>query len=79
MEDAVDKVITICIAAGLGAILVGSFVLPVFSDMLGTLTTENYGSLEDLDTYKTLLGFVLIMVIVGFAIAIIRNASSRDR
>ncbi len=84
-ENAIDKVVTICIAAGVGAILVCSFVLPIFADMLGTLTTEGEDAIydedmkSDVDTWKTLLGVVAMVVIVAFMVAIVRSMTSKSR
>lgn len=80
-DNPIDKVVTLCIAAGIGAIMVCSFVLPVFNDMFGTLTTENLDHVDgsDIDTWKTLLGVVVLMVIVAFLVALIRGITSRSR
>jgi|GEM_PF-5745426 len=80
-ENAIDKVITICIAAGVGAILVCSFVLPVFDDMFGMLTTTDLPNSDsgDIDTWKSMLGVVVIIVIVAFMVAIIRGITTRSR
>ena len=80
-DNPIDKVVTLCIAAGIGAIMVCSFVLPVFNDMFGTLTTSNLENVSsgDLDTWKTLLGVVVLLVIVAFMVALIRNITSKAR
>lgn len=80
-DNPIDKVVTLCIAAGIGAIMVCSFVLPVFNDMFGTLTTTNLENVSsgDLDTWKTLLGVVVLLVIVAFMVALIRNITSKAR
>lgn len=84
-DNALDKVIMSCLAAGVGAILVCSFVIPIFADMLGTLeTTANGGAYapameSDLNLWYTMLSLVVLMVIVGFLISIIRNATNRGR
>lgn len=91
-DNALDKVIMSCVAAGVGAILVCSFVIPVFADMMGTLVEESgtpgqegytpgYASdmMGDIELWKTMLALVVLMVIVGFLIAIIRNATNKGR
>lgn len=78
-DDAVDKVVTISLAAALGAILVSALVIPVFNDMLAGLTSDAYGGIENLDTVKTLLGIVLIIVVVAFIIAIVRGGLRNNR
>lgn len=83
-DDAVDKVVTISIAAALGAILVASLVIPVFNDMLGSLSATDgqghliFDNIENLSTISTLLGVVLLLVVVAFAISIVRG-SLRNR
>ena len=80
MEDSVDRVIGICIAAAIGAVLVCSMVIPIVSSMLGTLTADALGPVSDqLDTWKTLIELVVMMVIVGLVIAVIRGVTNRDR
>lgn len=76
-NDAIDKVVTVCIAAALAAILIGSLVLPVFSNMFGTI--DSITGLDEIDTYKTLLALIPLMVIVGIVIAIIRSSALRNR
>lgn len=78
-DDAVDKVVTISIAAALGAILVASLVIPVFNNMLGGLTAEAFPNIADLGTITSLLGVVLIIVIVGFVVAIVRGGLRSNR
>lgn len=80
-DNPIDKVVTLCIAAGIGAIMVCSFVLPVFNDMLGSINSTNMENVSsgDLDTWKTLLGVVVLLVIVAFMVALIRNITSRSR
>lgn len=80
-NNPIDKVVTLCIAAGVGAIMVCSFVLPVFNDMLGTLTTQSMDHVEEgaLETWKTLLGVVILIVIVAFMVALVRNITSKSR
>lgn len=78
-DDAVDKVVTISLAAALGAILVSALVIPVFNDMLTGLTDAAYGGIDNLDTVKTLLGIVLIIVVVAFIIAIVRGGLRTNR
>lgn len=78
-DDAVDKVVTISVAAALGAILVSALVIPVFNDMLLGLTSETYRGIENLDTVKTLLGIVLIVIVVAFIIAIVRGGLKNNR
>lgn len=81
-ENAIDKVITVCIAAGLGAVMLCSFVIPIFAEMLATLFVGDGGYSEDMagdiELWKTMLGFVVLIVILGFIIAIVRQ-TSRDR
>lgn len=83
-DDAVDKVVTISIAAAMGAILVASLVIPVFNDMLGSLSETDgqghliFGNIDNLSTISTLLGVVLLLVVVAFAISIVRG-SLRNR
>lgn len=83
-DDAVDKVVTISIAAAMGAILVSSLVIPVFNDMLGSLSATDgqghpiFGNIDNLSTISTLLGVVLLLVVVAFAISIVRG-SLRNR
>lgn len=80
MEDSVDRVIGICIAAAIGAILVCSMVIPVVSSMLGTLTADAFGPVADqLGTWKTLIELVVMMVIVGLVIAVVKGVTNRDR
>lgn len=80
MEDSVDRVIGICIAAAIGAILVCSMVIPVVSSMLGTLTVDAFGPVADqLGTWKTLIELVVMMVIVGLVIAVVKGVTNRDR
>lgn len=82
MEDSLDRVIGICIAAALGAILVCSMVIPVVSSMLGTLdvTNEALGPVSDqLGTWTTLIELVVMMVIVGLIIAVVKGVTNRDR
>ena len=78
-DDAVDKVVTISLAAALGAILVSALVIPVFNDMLVGLKSTTYTGIENLDTVKTLLGLVLIIVVVAFIIAIVRGGLRNNR
>lgn len=73
-DSAIDKVITICIAAAIGAILVCSLVIPVFNDMLGGLTATALPNVSgSLDTWKTLISLAVMMTIIGFVIAIIKG------
>lgn len=78
-DNAVDKVVTISIAAALGAILVASLVIPVFNDMLGTLTATAFPNVENLSTITSLLGVVLIIVIVAFVVAIVKGGLRSNR
>lgn len=91
-DNALDKVIMSCIAAGVGAILVCSFVIPVFANMMGTLVQEQgtpgqegyvpgYSAdmMGDVNLWSTMLSLVVLMVIVGFLIAIVRNATNKGR
>ena len=91
-DNALDKVVMSCVAAGVGAILVCSFVVPIFADMLGTLVVEEGtpGSADyqpgydpamqgDLTLWSTMLSLVVLMVIVGFLVSIIRNSTNRGR
>lgn len=91
-DNALDKVIMSCLAAGVGAILVCSFVVPVFANMLGTLVVQegtpgqpgyvpgyDESMSADLELWSTMLSIVVLMVIVGFLIAIVRNATNRGR
>lgn len=77
-DDAISKVITVCVAAALAAILIGSLVLPVFSNMFASLTNIT-GLGDNLETYKTLLALIPLMVIVGVVIAIIRSSAMKNR
>lgn len=83
MEDSLERVIGICIAAAVGAILVCSMVIPVVSSMLGTLTVTDSNGLGpvsgELETWKTLIELVVMMVIVGLVIAVVRGVTNRDR
>lgn len=82
MEDGTDRVIGICIAAAIGAVLVCSMVIPIVSSMLGTLvpTNEALGPVADqLETWKTLIELVVMMVIVGLVIAVIRGVTNKNR
>lgn len=89
-DNALDKVIMACTAAGVGAILVCSFVIPVFVNMLATLVVQEGTPGEegyvpgydpafagDLELWSTMLSIVVLMVILGFIIAIVRNMTSR--
>lgn len=80
-DNALDKVITGCIAAGLGSILVCSFVIPTVANMLGNLTQTNYPDIQktDLDMWKALIGLVVVMAIIGLIIAIVRGFALRSR
>ncbi len=80
-DNALDKVITGCIAAGLGSILVCSFVIPTVANMLGNLTQTNYPHVQktDLDMWKALIGLVVVMAIIGLIIAIVRGFALRSR
>lgn len=82
-DSAIDRTITACIAAGLGAVLVCSFVIPTIANMLGNLQT-NYASgspiSDDLAMYKTLIGLVIMISIIGLLVAVIRGfAVTNDR
>ena len=86
-DNALDKVITGCIAAGLGSILVCSFVIPTIADMLGNITLDklngenNANGLTqgDIDTWRTLITLTVMLVIVGLIIAIVRGFAVRSR
>lgn len=81
-DNPIDKTVNIAIAAGVGAILVCSFVLPIFAQMLGTLVTGDVypESMSDqLESWKTLLGVVALIVIVAFMVAIVRSISAKSR
>lgn len=78
-DSAIDKVITISVAAAIGAILVCSLVIPVFDNMLGTLVASSLPNVAgELDTWKTLLSLAVMMVIIGFVIAIIKGGVARQ-
>lgn len=80
MEDSVDRVIGICVAAAMGAVLICAMVIPIVSSMLGNLTADTLGPVADqLSTWKTLIELVVMMVIVGLVIAVIRGVTNRDR
>ena len=80
MEDSlVDKVVTIGAGAVIAAIFTGSLVLPVFNKLLGSITAEKYGNIQDISTISDLMWFVLIIVAIGIIIAIVRYAASRER
>lgn len=74
-DSAIDKVITICVAAAIGAILVCSLVIPVFDTMLEGLTVAKLPHIDatNLTTWKTLLGLAVMMTIIGFIISIIKG------
>lgn len=80
-DNPIDKVVTLCIAAGIGAILVCSFVLPVFNDMLANVTAENLSNVDadDVSTWSTMLSVVVLLVIVAFMVALIRSITARSR
>lgn len=80
-DNPIDKVVTLCIAAGIGAILVCSFVLPVFNDMLANVTTEKLDNVEagDVSTWQTMLGVVVLIVIVAFMVALVRSITAKNR
>ena len=80
-DNPIDKVVTLCIAAGIGAILVCSFVLPVFNDMLANVTAEKLTNVDsgDIDTWQTMLGVVVLLVIVAFMVALIRSITAKSR
>lgn len=80
-DNALDKVITGCVAAGLGAIMVCSFVIPVVSKMLGSLTGDAISGFKsgDVDTWKALIALVVMMTIIGLIIAIVRGFALRGR
>lgn len=73
-DNAIDKTITSAIAAGLGVILVCSFVIPIVVKMLGNIANIGLSS-GDLATYSTLIGLVVIMTIIGLIVAVIRGFS----
>lgn len=77
-DNAIDKTITSAIAAGLGVILVCSFVIPIVSKMLGSIADVGLSS-GDLATYSTLIGLVVIMTIIGLIVAVIRGFSLSQR
>lgn len=80
MEDSLDRVIGICTAAALGSVLVCAFVIPIVSSMLGTLTADSLGPVADqLQTWKTLIELVVLVVIAGLVIAILKGVTNRDR
>ena len=80
-DNALDKVITGCVAAGLGSILVCSFVIPTVANMLGNLTAAKYPEVDssDLDMWRTLIALVVMMAIIGLIIAIVRGFALRSR
>ena len=83
-DNALDKVITGCIAAGLGSILVCSFVIPVVSNMLKNITFAKLGGeggvpQADVDMWRTLIILTVMMVIIGLIIAIVRGFALRSR
>ncbi len=80
-DNPIDKVVTLCIAAGIGAILVCSFVLPVFNDMLANVTPEKLDNVQagDVTTWQTMLGVVVLIVIVAFMVALIRSITAKSR
>jgi hypothetical protein len=80
-DNAIDKVITGCIAAGLGSIMLCSFVIPVVSTMLNSLTGDSVSGFkaEDVLTWKTLIALVVMMTIIGLIIAIVRGFALRNR
>lgn len=83
-DSAIDRTITACIAAGLGAVLVCSFVIPTIANMLGNLQTNFGGNdsaiKDDLAMYKTLIGLVIMISIIGLLVAVIRGfAVTNDR
>lgn len=77
-DNAIDKTITSAIAAGLGVILVCSFVIPIVVKMLGQIQDIGLNS-ADLATYTTLIGLVVIMTIVGLIVAVVRGFSLSRR
>lgn len=82
MEDSLERVIGICIAAAVGAILVCSMVIPVVSSMLGTLDPESSALAPvagEIGTWTTLIELVVMMVIIGLVIAVVRGVTNRDR
>lgn len=80
-DNPIDKVVTLCIAAGIGAILVCSFVLPVFNDMLANVTAQNLPNVDanDVKTWESMLGVVVLIVIVAFMVALVRSITTRNR
>lgn len=78
-DSSIDKVITICVAAAIGAILVCSLVIPVFNDMLATLDATKLTAVAgELATWKTLISLAVMMTIIGFVIAIIKGGVTKQ-
>lgn len=79
-DNSIDKTITNCIAAGLGVILICSFVIPIVSSMLKMITQKENGQYifsGDIATWETLIGLVVVMTIIGLVIALVRGFSLR--
>lgn len=81
-DNSIDKTVTNCVAAGLGAILICSFVIPIISSMLKMITQKDstgaYIFTGDVATWETLIGLVVVMTIIGLVIALVRGFSLRS-
>lgn len=81
-DNSIDKTVTNCVAAGLGAILICSFVIPIVSSMLKMITQKDssgsYIFSGDVATWETLIGLVVVMTIIGLVIALVRGFSLRS-
>lgn len=81
-DNSIDRTITNCIAAGLGSILICSFVIPIVSSMLKMITQKGsdgkYIFTGDVGTWETLIGLVVVMTIIGLVIALVRGFSLRS-
>lgn len=65
MEDKLDSVIGMAVAAVVGVVLLCAFVIPTCTDFIGDLTGENA-------QYAPLLGLVVLMCIIGLIVGVIR-------
>lgn len=75
-EDGLDRTVNTIMAATIGVILLCSFALPVITGGAGIGALVG---IEDADTYKSLIGVVAIVLIIGLIIPIVRGYNSRKR
>lgn len=75
-EDGLDRIIMTILGATIGVVLLCTCAIPVITGEAGIGALVN---IEGGDTYKALIGVVVIMLIIGLIIPIVRGYNKSRR